>query len=413
MTNPKETSQYLSTFETKEDLYSLFYELLSEVKGQKIELDEEEYEENVRSTPINQITKYIRETIRMLLKKFAKEQQSTPIEVTENDISQYESLLRAREHNERKLIKNIFQYKLHREALESRIEDYMEMEDEYEEMKTKLKYEDGKFLDNDRKDNEILIIRSENTNLKKIIADNEKKIKNLNMLLEEKEILLNKLNEKITVLSKKLEKTEKELNLFSNINININNSNNASSNSGFISSPLQQQNNNHNNSKCCFNVVNGGLTDFKNASSQIKLLNFKKLKHSNEPGASTSHMQSSSMSQKTAKNHQRNNSMNTFLDKKKIDLISKYLSNKHNHHKSFNSNYKKIIQIPLNLSQMSNRNSTSGFRYLTNRESSKNTSSCKNNNNNKVIKEQEYNKTHHIKQAILKNCYASMKASNQ
>ena len=413
MTNPKETSQYLSTFETKEDLYSLFYELLSEVKGQKIELDEEEYEENVRSTPINQITKYIRETIRMLLKKFAKEQQSTPIEVTENDISQYESLLRAREHNERKLIKNIFQYKLHREALESRIEDYMEMEDEYEEMKTKLKYEDGKFLDNDKKDNEILIIRSENTNLKKIIADNEKKIKNLNMLLEEKEILLNKLNEKITVLSKKLEKTEKELNLFSNINININNSNNASSNSGFISSPLQQQNNNHNNSKCCFNVVNGGLTDFKNASSQIKLLNFKKLKHSNEPGASTSHMQSSTLSQKTAKNHQRNNSMNTFLDKKKIDLISKYLSNKHNHHKSFNSNYKKIIQIPLNLSQMSNRNSTSGFRYLTNRESSKNTSSCKNNNNKKVIKEQEYNKTHHIKQAILKNCYASMKASNQ
>lgn len=178
MTNPKETSQYLSTFETKEDLYSLFYELLSEVKGQKIELDEEEYEENVRSTPINQITKYIRETIRMLLKKFTKEQQSTPIEVTKSDISQYESLLRAREENERKFIKTIFQYKLHREALESRIEDYMEMEDDYEEMKTKLKYEDGKFLDNDRKDNEIVIIRSENTNLKKIISDNEKKIKN-------------------------------------------------------------------------------------------------------------------------------------------------------------------------------------------------------------------------------------------
>ena len=175
MTNLKETSQYLSTFETKEDLYSLFYELLSEVKGQKIELDEEEYEENVRSTPINQITKYIRETIRMLLKKFTKEQQSTPIEVTKSDISQYESLLRAREENERKFIKTIFQYKLHREALESRIEDYMEMEDDYEEMKTKLKYEDGKFLDNDRKDNEIVIIRSENTNLKKIISDNDNK----------------------------------------------------------------------------------------------------------------------------------------------------------------------------------------------------------------------------------------------
>ena len=53
MTNPKESSQSFSIFETKEDLYSLFYELLSEVKGQKIELDEEEYEENVRATPIN------------------------------------------------------------------------------------------------------------------------------------------------------------------------------------------------------------------------------------------------------------------------------------------------------------------------------------------------------------------------
>ena len=211
MTNPKESSQSFSIFETKEDLYSLFYELLSEVKGQKIELDEEEYEENVRSTPINQITKYIRETIRMLLKKYSKEQQSNHIELTKNDISQYESLLRAREQNERKFIKSIFQYKLHREALESRIEDYMEMEEEYEEMKIKLKYEDGKFLDNDRKDNEIVIIRSENTNLKKIIADNEKNIKNLNMILQEKENVLNKLNEKISLLSKKLEETEKEL----------------------------------------------------------------------------------------------------------------------------------------------------------------------------------------------------------
>ena len=102
MTNPKESSQSFSIFETKEDLYSLFYELLSEVKGQKIELDEEEYEENVRSTPINQITKYIRETIRMLLKKYSKEQQLNHIELTKNDISQYESLLRAREQNERK-----------------------------------------------------------------------------------------------------------------------------------------------------------------------------------------------------------------------------------------------------------------------------------------------------------------------
>ena len=48
--------------------------------------------------------------------------------------------------------------------MENKIEEYMEMEDEFEEMKTKLKYEDGRFLKNDRKDNEIIIIRGENSN---------------------------------------------------------------------------------------------------------------------------------------------------------------------------------------------------------------------------------------------------------
>ena len=43
--------------------------------------------------------------------------------------------------------------------MENKIEEYMEIEDEFEEMKTKLKYEDGSFLNNDLKDNEIIIIR--------------------------------------------------------------------------------------------------------------------------------------------------------------------------------------------------------------------------------------------------------------
>ena len=401
MTTPKETSNSLTSFETKEDLYSLFYELLSEVKGQKIELDEEEYEENVRTTPVSQITKYIRETVRMLLKKTAAKLKSSPkIEYKKDDINQYEQLLRNHEQKERKYLKIIFQNKLHREALEYRIEDYMELEEEFEEMKTKYKYEDGKFLENDRKDNEILIIRTENTNLKNIIANHEKNNQRLVKLMDEKEKEIAALNEKILFISKKLEKTEKDLNLFSNINININNNNNSGN--GYITSPLQQSHTN--NSKCCFNVVNGGLTYFKNTPSQIKLLNIKNIKqsikHLNEP--STSDLQNSSLSLKTKKkSHQRNNSMNTFLDKKKNDLSSKYLSNKTRHHKSFTNNYKKIIQIPLNISQISNRNSTSNFKYLSGRESSKNTSSCKNTNHKKMIKEKKINKNAHIKQALL------------
>ena len=37
--------------------------------------------------------------------------------------------------------------------MENKISEYMDMEEEFEEMKTKLKYEDGRFLLNDRKDN--------------------------------------------------------------------------------------------------------------------------------------------------------------------------------------------------------------------------------------------------------------------
>ena len=40
----------------------------------------------------------------------------------------------------------------------------MEMEEEFDEMKEKLKYENGKFLHNEKKENEILILRAENSN---------------------------------------------------------------------------------------------------------------------------------------------------------------------------------------------------------------------------------------------------------
>ena len=61
--------------------------------------------------------------------------------------------------------------------MEKKINELMDIEDEFEEMKAKLKYENGKFLTNDRKDNEIVIIRGENTNLKNAIKSLEDKVK--------------------------------------------------------------------------------------------------------------------------------------------------------------------------------------------------------------------------------------------
>ena len=45
--------------EWKELLYTLFYEIKSEILGHKIEIEEEEYQENVRTITIPKLVKYI------------------------------------------------------------------------------------------------------------------------------------------------------------------------------------------------------------------------------------------------------------------------------------------------------------------------------------------------------------------
>lgn len=70
------------------------------------------------------------------------------------------------------------------DILENEIDSYMEMEEEFDEMKEKLKYENGKFLHNEKKENEILILRAENSNLKKIVDKYEKTIEEKEQIIE-------------------------------------------------------------------------------------------------------------------------------------------------------------------------------------------------------------------------------------
>lgn len=380
MTNSNNYSNSVDEYTTKEQLYTLFYELSSEIKGQKIEIDAEEFEENIRTISITQLLNYIREAIQILLKKLkpaSKEKQKT----TADDISQFELLLRKYEQQKRNSIKNEFQFRIHKEALEYKLEEYMEMEEEFEEMKTKLKYEDGKFLDNDRKDNEIIILRAENTNLKNLLMKNETSSNNFNEKLTEKEEEIKELKKKVTDLTQKLEKTEKELNLFSNINININNNNNSS---------LQ----NHYGNKCSFCLYNNNISEINPNGSQIKLLDLKSIKsqpHKNQHEIHSAEKQKGLSSSKVK--HNRNNSMNMLLDKKKLDLISKYFSNRFSsrHCSSLKINKKKNIKKgPLSISQagLSNRNSLSSFVKSSNGSYSKHNSSS--NGSTKNIKKRGF-----------------------
>ena len=213
----------------KELLYELFYEIKSEILGTKIEIDEEEYQENIKNTNVPKLVKYIHDSIQILIQKkiddSKKEQKeedeknfsfnnnnkvNVKLIVNNNEIIQYENILKKLESKERYLTKLNFQHKLQKDAMENKISDYMEMEEEFEEMKTKLKYEDGRFLNNDRKDNEIIIIRGENSNLKKTIKNLEQQISNLNKEISEKSKLISDLEIEKKNLIKKQEELQKQ-----------------------------------------------------------------------------------------------------------------------------------------------------------------------------------------------------------
>ena len=235
----------------KELLYELFYEIKSELLGCKIEIDEEEYQENLKIITIPILINYIHDSIKILIKKkiedFKKEQKykqnkynleldKINTQLLLDERTQYENIIIKLESKERNLTKKIFQDKLQRDAMENKIGEYIEMEEEFEEMKTKLKYEEGRFLDNDRKDNEILIIRTENSNLKKTLMKLENKIKNLENDKLNNNKTINKLNQEIKKLKLKLEDFEKQNEMLKAhyINININNVTGGNNKNGIL-----------------------------------------------------------------------------------------------------------------------------------------------------------------------------------
>ena len=181
----------INEFKIKEKLLTLFYELTSELKGKKIEIFEDEFQENLLKYSVFQIIDYIYETLQILLSKYKEKNQiDSNIKIYSNfnivnnnsDNNKinliYEKLLKFYENKERQNIKLIFELNLKIDSLERKLNDFVLMEKEFNDLKVKVKYDNGKFLENDRKENEILIIRTENSKLKNIINNLEKNVNN-------------------------------------------------------------------------------------------------------------------------------------------------------------------------------------------------------------------------------------------
>ena len=133
-----------------------------------------------------------------------------------------EMLQRKDENKIRIIYSQYFHQKLINEVLENKISNFCKKEKEYEMLKEKTGAIicDGKVICNERKDNEIIILRTENSLLKSTIANNED-------LLKEKTYLIDNLNKEILSYKRKIKGYDRiegdaEYPSFPNINFSIN-----------------------------------------------------------------------------------------------------------------------------------------------------------------------------------------------
>ena len=251
----------------------LFLEIKEELTKKNIEIEKEELEEISKTTKLETIINYIREMIYILINtKFPKKNDEANLYENINinkdsEIVQLQSQIRKLEYDIRYLIQKEFQNKIKRDSLEMKINAYMEMESEFEDLKEKVKYEGGKFLNNEKKDNEIIILRQENCILKKEIDKYEINNKKYESKLKSEKEKIDDLNNQVTSLNKKVSELElinskkesgnQQNNNNSSINININNNGNTSS-KWIIKQENQEISNNTNNSNSLIPNMNPG-----------------------------------------------------------------------------------------------------------------------------------------------------------
>ena len=369
--------------DNRELLYSLYYEIIGEIKGKKIHINKKEFEENILNTEIPTIIHYIKESINILVNKKIEEALIKSIKedknekkdnLFENQRKKYENQLRSLENQIRFYIKKQLQYKIQRESLENKIKSFMEMESEFEEMKEKYKYEEGQFMDNDRKDNEIEILRRENSNLKKAIDKLEKeKLEFEKKKKEEYEDIKNQI-ENYKKIIQKLEQSQKDTS--TNSSINVNNNQNKQN--------IESTNSNSSHSKKFNSNINSQIKSQNKKVYNTKKNSYNQVEYNNSNSNFSSTLNSiiNNVSNKTPKKlnkgHHKTNSMNIKMeDNKKNLIISKYFSNQ-KVPKTSQKSHKNYIKIsggsnskPLTNRQNYNQISSASKMYNINPKSNK------------------------------------------
>lgn len=183
-------------------------------------------------------------------------------------LSQQENMIKKLEFDIKYYLKDLLHYKIQINSLEIKLNAFASMEEDYEELKAKVKFEGGKFLENDRKDNEIIILRNENSRIKKEI----KKLESQKIVMEseynekikklENEILI--LNKKISDMEKNNRENKNDFNSSANLKLNI-----KDNKENITNKKLKKNNFNLSN---VHNIINFTNNNF--ANNNKKLVNF-------------------------------------------------------------------------------------------------------------------------------------------
>ena len=171
----------------------------------------------------------------------------------QKNLYQYESMLLRDEQTIRILYKNMLINDLNEDSMEERIKILLIKEKEYELVKEKTgaNVYNGKLIYNDHKDNEIFILKEENSKLKKLISRYEKIISDKKKIIDNLTLQISKLKKKIQNLKTNINNKKiihvpnvsinlGDKNSHSNINSNVNNCN-------IIKNTYNKKDRNHNN----------------------------------------------------------------------------------------------------------------------------------------------------------------------
>ena len=308
--------------------------------------------------------------------------------VKDNFFYQYESSLQKSENKIRTLYSDIFNLNVKKSYLENNMEILLRKEQEYRLVKEKtgVVIENGTIVYNDRKENEIFILRTENSTLKNVITKKEKELDELKEKYENEkennEKLMIKINNKFNKIKYKLKIRNPSIKGKSNSTININ--------SNIIKRANLKLNYTINNSimnkvkKSCITLTSK-LNNYNNKSkndSNSKDLNKKNLQRKTD----------FSILKKSEKKYKRNNN----IEGTKISLVSCHSSgllglksniiNNLNKTKQNEAGNQKIIYRGLNLSNANDlANKTKKLLYLTPRNNSKNIQETNNQTYKKIV----------------------------